>query len=378
MIPLFKVAIHDSLQISHDLKDVFDSGFIGQGEKVEEFETLLKNLFNNNNLVSVNSATSALQLALRLIKKKGKADTILTTPLTCTATNWAILAAGYKIMWVDIDPETMNICPIDLANKLKDNIDKVAGIMCVHWGGNPCNLEEINKLRDFYNVPVIEDCAHALLSLYDHYNVNAYSRFIGNSGNYCAFSFQAIKQLTTGDGGMLILPNEKEYKRAKLLRWYGIDRESKNKKDFRCESPIAEWGYKMHMNDINATIGINNYWLIERNRRVVIKNTDILKDELKELDYIKSMKVKYGDLPNWWIYSVLVENRNGFNKAMKAANIMVSQVHERNDIHPAVKEFKAHLPNLESVIGKLSAIPSGWWVSEKEIYYIINEIKKGW
>ena len=97
---------------------------------------------------------------------------------------------------------------------------------------------------------VIEDCAHAFGSTYKNQK-------LGNHGNICTFSFQAIKHLTCGDGGMIVVPHQELHRRSKLMRWYGIDREN-NKKDFRCETDIMEWGFKFHMNDINATIGIEN------------------------------------------------------------------------------------------------------------------------
>ena len=137
---------------------------------------------------------------------------IISTPLTCTATNWAILAAGFEIIWADINLDDLNINPYSVNSKMSD---KVAAVMVVHWGGYPVDLQKIQRLKTYFKFEIIEDCAHAFGSYYDN-------QMIGNSGNYCAFSFQAIKHLTTGDGGMLILPNQEEYKKAKLLRWYGL------------------------------------------------------------------------------------------------------------------------------------------------------------
>ena len=126
----------------------------------------------------------------------------------------------------------------------------------VHWGGYPCDLDRVKKIqqqaKDMFGIKpvVIEDCAHSFGSEYK-------GKPLGTHGNICAFSFQAIKHLTSGDGGCVAFPKEDQLKRFKLLRWYGIDRDD-NRKDFRCESDIAEYGFKMHMNDINATIGIEN------------------------------------------------------------------------------------------------------------------------
>lgn len=369
MIPLFKVAMNPDAEKS--VGNVLNSGFIGQGEVVEKFERQLKESFNNNNIITVNSGTSALQLALRLIKDKHpEKKYIISTPMTCTATNWAILAAGFEIIWADIEPNTLNICPLSVAKNINSN---VAAVMVVHWGGSAANVKLIKSLT---GLDIIEDCAHAFGSYYELPVFPDEVTKVGNSGNYCCFSFQAIKHLTTGDGGMLILPNEQEYKKAKLLRWYGIDREG-DRKDFRCEAPINDWGYKFHMNDINAAIGIENLKIVGDNIKTHMNNAGFYDWWLHEnCKLITPLDFDNGSA--YWIYSILVEDRDNFQIAMKDRGVMTSQVHERNDLHPCVKEFKTELPNLEAVIGKLSSLPVGWWVTNENREYIVEQIKKGW
>jgi len=215
MIPLFKVAMNPTADKA--VGKVLSSGFIGQGEVVEKFELDLKICFNNPYLVTLNSGTSALTLALRIIKDKHpEKKYIISTPLTCTATNWAILAAGFEIIWADIEPHTLNICPLSVA---KSVTPLVAAVMVVHWGGAAADVKKIKALT---GLDIIEDCAHAFGSYYELPATQDEGTKVGNSGNYCCFSFQAIKHLTTGDGGMLILPNEEDYKkinaqRAKIL-----------------------------------------------------------------------------------------------------------------------------------------------------------------
>ena len=364
MIPLFKVAMSD--KASYMVKRVLESGFIGQGSVNEAFEQKLKERFKNQNLVTVNSGTSALQLALRLIKDKyPDKKYIISTPLTCTATNWAILAAGFEIIWADINLDDLNINTYSVNSKMSD---KVAAVMVVHWAGYPVDLQKIQRLKEYFKFEIIEDCAHAFGSYYDN-------QMIGNSGNYCAFSFQAIKHLTTGDGGMLILPNQEEYKKAKLLRWYGIDREDKNKADFRCENDIADWGYKYHMNDIASAIGLANLEDVDRNLERTWLNAMLLRKGLKDAKGITLLNYDQKHHCSYWIFSLLVEDRERFNQKMKEAGIMVSQVHERNDKHTCVKQYQTYLKNLESVINNLSAIPCGWWLTKNDIMYIIDKVK---
>jgi dTDP-4-amino-4,6-dideoxygalactose transaminase len=194
----------------------------------------------------------------------------------------------------------------------------------------------------------------------------------------CTFSFQAIKHLTSVDGGLLIVPHEKLYKRAKLLRWYGIDRED-NRKDFRCEADIAEWGYKMHMNDVNASIGLANLKEVDEN--VISKNVanaHYYNKELQGVPGVTLLENKEGHESSYWIYTLKVDDQEGFMRKMQEKNIMVSRVHERNDKHTCVKEFKSFLPTLDKVVTEMICIPNGWWLTDEEREYIVDTIKTGW
>lgn len=391
IIPLFKVYM--SPDVIEPLNKVLMSGFIGQGPKVEEFEKALKNYFTNYLLLTVNAATSAEHLALRLLKNQkmgmfasgdafydfkwpgiNDGDEVLTTPLTCTATNWPILANNLKIKWVDVDPNTCNMDLDDLARKITH---KTKAIMVVHWGGYPVDLDKLRaiqeKARDVvgFKPAVIEDCAHAFGSTYKN-------KKLGNHGNICTFSFQAIKHLTAGDGGLLIVPHKELYDRGKLLRWFGIDRET-NSKDFRCEDDIPEWGYKFHMNDINATIGLHNFAHVEDEViKKHIDNANYYNENLKGVSGVTLLENKSDRQSAYWIYTMKVERRDDFMKYMKDCNIMVSRVHERNDKHSCVREFKSMLPNLEQVVQEMICIPNGWWITPEQREYIVDCIKKGW
>lgn len=391
IIPLFKVFM--SKEASKSVAEVLNSGYIGQGPKVEQFESELKSWLNNDYVVTVNSATSGEHLALHLLKKPTlntkyycgtiacdntwpglkPGDEVLASALTCTASNWPILANNLRIKWVDVDERDLNMDLDDLARKISS---KTKVIMLVHWGGYPVDLDRVkeiqNRAKTMYGFrpAVIEDCAHAIGSLYK-------GKKLGNHGNICSFSFQAIKHMTTIDGGMLILPYEELYKRAKLLRWYGIDRDT-NKKDFRCELDIVEWGFKFHMNDVNAAVGLENLKhvddIIEKHR----SNASYYNEELKDIEGVSLLENKENCKSSYWLYSMLVERKSDFMDWMRESNIVVSQVHERNDIHSCVGEFRSQLPGLDRVAPRLISIPVGWWVSKENREYIVDRIKKGW
>jgi dTDP-4-amino-4,6-dideoxygalactose transaminase len=390
-IPLFKVFM--SPDAKHAVADVLDSGFIGQGPIVDKFERNLTDYFMHDQLVTLNSGTAGLHLALHLLKKPqvnrkiyhGVAsidtkwpglqdgDEVLATALTCTASNWPILANNLRIKWVDIDPTTLNMDLDDLERKISPS---TKAIMLVHWGGYPNDLDRIKQIQEKaerlygFNPAVIEDCAHSFGSKYK-------GKHLGTHGNIAMYSLQAIKHITSIDGGILMLPHADLYDRAKLLRWYGIDRES-NRKDFRCEADIAEWGFKFHMNDVCAAVGNEN---LKHANNIISRhqsNAKYYDTELCNINGLTTLTRQEGHESAFWIYSMLVDDRDGFMRRMKECGIVVSQVHERNDKHTCVREYISALPELDRTISKVVSIPIGRWVTDEDREYIVDCIKKGW
>jgi dTDP-4-amino-4,6-dideoxygalactose transaminase len=382
MLSLFKVFMSEDVLVP--INNVLMSGQLTQGPKVEEFEKKLTEYIGNPYILTLNSATAGLTLATRLLINEDQGtnwpgfnkdtDIVLTPALTCFATTAAILANNVNIRWLDTDLETCNIDLKDLKNKLND---KTKIIYLVHWGGNPVDLDELDKIceehKEQYGFKpmVVEDCAHSFGAEYN-------GKKIGSSKNICVFSLQAIKHLTTGDGGFITLPNEELYNRCKLLRWYGIDRDKRNYKgkDLRLENDIMEYGYKFHMNDVNATLGIYNLphmdGLLEKNRR----NASIFDEKLKDIQDIQLLKNNPKCNSAYWLYTIRVLNgrKQEFMDKMKEVNIMTSQVHNRNDINNCVKDFVETLPNIDILEKELVCIPVGWWLEEKDIEYIVIKI----
>lgn len=369
-IPLFKVFVADD--VMEPLEKVLKSGYIGQGPKVDEFEKMISDFLGTPYVNTLNSGTSGLHIALHMLKDDSGRDEILTTPLTCTATNWPILALGFKLKWVDVNPTDCNMDLVDLRRKLSP---KTRSIMVVHWGGYPVDLDELSSIQDQcedlygFRPPIIEDCAHAFGATYQ-------GKMIGSHGNFCMFSFQAIKHITTGDGGMLVCPTDEYHKRAKLLRWYGLDRTSSA--DFRCEQNVQEWGYKFQMNDIAAAIGIQNMknvdWILGSHQF----NGHFYDEALKGVPGVRLLDLAGDRESAYWIYTMRVDNRDDFVRKMKEAGIGVSRVHDRNDKHACVKDCKAALPGTDEICSDMICIPCGWWVGEEERQYLVEAIRKGW
>ena len=381
-ISLFKVFMSED--VIQPVNKVLMSGYITQGKQVEKYETELKKYLETEYVLTLNSATAGLTLATRLLKNKDDTfnwpgfdienDIVLTPALTCFATTASILANNVHIRWLDVDLNTANIDLEDLKRKLNKHT-KI--IYLVHWGGSPVDLGKLNEICEEHKVNygfkpmVVEDCAHAFGAEYN-------DKKLSNHGNICVYSTQAIKHLTTGDGGIITLPYKTLYDRCKILRWYGIDRDKRNYKgkDFRLEHDILEYGYKFHMNDINATLGLYNLphipSLLQKNRA----NAKFYDEKLKDVKGIKLMKYSLKCNSAYWLYTIRVLNgkKQEFMNKMKESGIMTSQVHNRNDVNSCVNDYKETLSNLDILEKELVCIPVGWWLKENELEHIIQII----
>jgi dTDP-4-amino-4,6-dideoxygalactose transaminase len=148
--------------------------------------------------------------------------------------------------------------------------------------------------------------------------------------------------------------------------------------DFRCEQIIKKWGYKFHMNDINASIGIANMretdYVIKRHK----ENGRFYDQKLWHVAGVRLIEQPENVESTYWIYTMLVDDRPNFVRKMKEAGIMVSQVHDRNDKHECVSEYRTLLPGLDVVSRDMICIPCGWWVSDEDRQYVVDTIRKGW
>ncbi len=335
------------------LEEVLWSGYVGQGPQVAGFEDALAGVLGNRNVLTVNSGTSAIQLALRLAGVRG--GSVVTTPMTCAATAMPVLAENARIIWADIDPSTGNIDPVDAERKIEPDT-KV--ILAVHWGGQPCDMDALMHAGRRHGLPVIIDAAHALGAEWDGEPVG------GPFADFTCFSLQAIKHITTIDGGILATRDPDDYRRGKLLRWYGIDREA-DQADARIEADIGEWGYKFHMNDVAATIGLAQLGHLDRVLAAHRANAAFYDDVLGA-----RQPVPAAAKGAWWLYTLLLRdrwNREAFTGWMTMRGIRVSQVHARLDGHSCFREFRAGpLPGVDEFYERMCCIPVHWGLSRED------------
>ena len=229
-----------------EVLDTLNTRWIGQGPKVASFEKLFtEKEADGHPSVAVGSGTDALHLAYRLCGLDNKSEVI--APLfTCTATNIPLLYEHAKIKFVDIEPKSMNMDVTAIEPLINE---RTKAIVVVHFGGYPCNLDELSRIERQYGIPVIQDGAHA-------FGLRWRSRPMAHWTRFTMYSFQAIKHITTGDGGMLVVnaSDPEIVKAARRIRWFGIDREKKQGGIW--ENDIVEVGYKYQMTDLGACVGL--------------------------------------------------------------------------------------------------------------------------
>lgn len=362
MIPLVKTNIPSREKLMPELEKVLYSGYVAQGEQVELFERAFESYIGSGYSLSLNSGTAALHVALILAGVK-EGDEVISTALTAEPTNVAIKMTGAKIRYADVDLETGNISPNSIVECINSS---TKAIMVVDYAGVPVNVKELQAISTKYSIPVIHDAAHALGAKYN-------GKKTGNHFPYTIFSLQAIKHLTTIDGGILQIQDKEEYEKAKLIRWFGID-----KKLSRLENNIQFQGYKYHMNNINATIGLIQLLDIETIVDKYIDNGKFFDRELVNIAGLELLQYYQDSEPSYWLYTLKVENRDGFIAKLAKNGIMASELHKRSDYHDYLNDFNESLPTLDRFYSKLVHIPCGWWVTPEDREKIVSIIKSGW
>jgi len=362
-VPLFKVFIPP--EADKAILDTLHGGYIAEGERVKEFKELVSDFIGNPYVVPVSSCTMALQISYKLAGVRPDTE-VISTPLTCVATNTPILELGARVVWADCDPKTGMIDPVCLEELITN---KTKAIVVLHKDGDLAKMDEIMAIAKKHDIKVIEDAAHTFGAKYK-------GTMVGNLGDYTCFSFQAIKHLTTGDGGALVCNNEKDYPVARRLKWYGVDKEAKHKHENMWMDDIDILGYKGNMNDIAATLGIVG---LKHTQKIIKKyhdNGELYNELLIDVPGIELVEREEGNYETYWTYVILADKRDAIMKALAKDGITSMIVHPRNDNYSIFKESKRKLPGVDHYSKRELSLPCGWWVEKEDIERIVEIIKK--
>jgi perosamine synthetase len=348
--------------------DVLRSRWIGQGPLVDEFEKALQRRLKFSNAVAVNAASSALRIALSIAGVR-PGDEVIATPMTCTLTNHPILEQFALPVFADIQYETGNIDPLDIERRITP---RTRAIVCTHWGGTPCDLEELNAIGRRHDLPIIEDASEAIGATYR-------GQPIGNVSRFTAFSFQAIQILTTGEGGLLTTTSAEDAEQARIQRWYGIDRKGRKPNNVGYyDFDINFMGFGYHLTNIAAAIGLGNLESLDEALEHRQKIAARYRHELKATPGVVLLRADEDRVPsNHWV-TIHVERRDDFCHKLRERGIETSIVHARNDSYTAFGGRRSDLPNLDRFDRTYIALPCHLSMDDEDVSHVITTIREGW
>tara|TARA_Y100001970_G_scaffold261373_1_gene344443 strand:+ start:17211 stop:18356 length:1146 start_codon:yes stop_codon:yes gene_type:complete len=353
-------------QAADEVVKTLKSRWINTGKKEKEFREKICDRFQAPFATACTSGTAALKIALKSLGVK-PGDEVISTPYTFMATNTSILELGGIPIFADIQYDTLNLDPDSVAERITE---KTKAIICVHYAGNPVDLDELRSVAKKHDLPIIEDSAHAMASEYK-------GKPIGATGDIACFSFQCVKIVTCGDGGVVTTTNKKLHEKIQKTSWYGINRDAK-KVDYLDPLPHhpTELGLKANMNDIVASLAcaaMNHLDTALEFRQTIGSQ---YRHELGGLDNIELMNYKDDRKPNYQIFPVHVKNRDKFAKYMWENGVQVNINNRRNDIYPVFGGLRKDLPNLEKADQDVILIPLHSDLTESNVEKIISCIKK--
>jgi perosamine synthetase len=351
-----------------DVQKVLNSGFLSEGDAVIQFEKVLEQQFGFSNCVSVNSGTSALHLALELAGVQ-EGDEVILPAQTFVATGLAILYLRAIPVFADIDYFTGNLSVTSVKEKISP---KTKALLPVHWGGYPCDMDELIALASTHGLKIVEDAAHALGATYKN-------KPIGSLSHFTCFSFQAIKHLSTGDGGAICCKSMEDYTLAKSKRWFGINRENAPMTELGERSyNITQAGYKYHMNNYAAALGIANLKDFELRLKKRTQIANLYRTQLHEQSGIRLFNYFADRQSAYWLFGFHVEKRSDFIRKLKSAGIVASVVHQRIDRNSVFGGLTKGLSAQEAFDESQIHIPIHDAISIENAEHIINTIKQGW
>ncbi len=344
------------------------SGFLSEGKQVRQFEQQLAARLGLIRPVALNSGTTALHLAL-VLAGVGPGDEVIIPPQTFVATGMAVLMQGATPVFADIQPRTGNLDPASFEQKITR---RTKAVIPVHWAGYPCDLEEINRIAADHNLAMIEDAAHALGATYKDKPIGAISRFT-------CFSFQAIKHLTTGDGGALACLRPEDERQARVRRWFSIDRDN-SAPSFLGERQYdaSSVGFKYHLNDLSAAIGLGNLEVFPEVLAKLRRVSARYRKDFSNMPGLTLLEAKRDRESACWLFTLLAERRDDFLRALQSRGVPASVFHQRIDRNSVFGGIRHDLPHMKQFNDSQASVPLHAGLTDSEVESVVSAVKQGW
>ncbi len=351
------------------LRPVLASGYLADGEQVRQFENLLRAYVGNPNVTAMSDISGAITLALFMADVR-PGDEVIVSPMCCTATTMPIANLFARPVWCDVDPLTGMMD----ANQVPGLITlKTKAILLYHWSGDVADIDVINDVAHALGLKTVEDAA-------DSFGAKYKGNRLGNNGtDFTAYSFHAVKHITTGEGAALFFASEEDADRAQWLKRYGIHQPSFRlpNGDLNPKSDIPVAGYNFYMNNIAATIGIEQFKHVETIVERYRENGRFYDEALKDIPGVRLLKRRSDSVSAYWTHTLLVEQRDDLIRKLREDGIASQRLHIRNDIYSCFNADRRELPGVDKFDSQAVSIPSGWWVTPKDREYIVDCIRKG-
>lgn len=360
VIPVIKVRMPPREQLMPALERVLYSGMIGEGDEVYAFEREFAELFGLPNALAMSSGTGALHVAF-LACGVGAGDDVITTAMTAEPTNTTILQIGARPVFADVEADTGNLDP----EAVEQAITPATKAICVvHYAGYPADVQALRAIANRHGIALIEDCAHAL-------GARIGGVPIGTVGDAAIFSFQAIKHMTSVDGGALTLRDPAKLDLARRLRWFGL-----SKGVARTEVDITVPGFKYNMNNITAVVGRQQLPGIGKAIERHIDNGRYFDRAFAQIPGVMPAHVGVGSEPSYWLYTLLCDDAAKVEAALVEVGITASKLHRPNHFHTVFAPYAGPMPGLDRFYDRLLHLPCGWWVSDADRERIIAVVAK--
>ena len=360
-----------------EVNDCLNSGWIGTGPRVSRFENDFRKYKSAKYAAALNSCSAALFMSLLALKLQPD-DEVITTALTFPSTVNAIIHAGAKPVLADVDFFTQNIDP----EKIKEKISKkTKALIIVHFAGRPCEMKNIMNIVKKNNIFLIEDCAHAIESKYN-------GKHCGTFGDFGCFSFYSTKNLTTGEGGMVISSSKKKISEIKILALHGMSKNAWSRysdKGFKHYDIIGA-GYKYNMMDLQASLGIHQLKSISSNlikRNLIWK---IYNSEFKNLGIITPKEEDKNNIHSRHLYTILVNKKNNgvsrdqflnlLHKNNIGAGVHYRSIPEFTYYKNKFKWKSNNYPNAKLIGDQTVSLPLSAKLNLEQVYKIVAVVKK--
>jgi len=300
----------------------------------------------------------------------GNGDEVIVPSLTFVATSNTAIHVGAKPVFAEIDKDTFNLDPESLKDKITK---KTKAVIPVHLYGQSCDMDEINEIAEKHNLKVIEDSAQAMGARYK-------DKKTGSFGNAGSFSFHPIKNMVTGEGGMITTNDEGLSKKIRTLKNHGMDRNFTKTKNSNTEREFIDIGYNFRLPEINSVLGISQLKDVEKNNNLRVKKARLYNELLSKIRYVKTPYVKTYNKHTYSAYTIKCKSRDKLMKLLRHNNISCFVRHPPVHLEPIYKKLfkfkKGYLPITEAISNEILSLPMFPSLPEETIHFVCDKIKQ--